>query len=62
MLFVTTFQSIDKTDGQIKTFVSNWCLEAISWDDAELKVKKFYPYLTIMGEYVGSCNFREPGF
>jgi len=55
--FLTTFQAIDKTDGKIKTFISEWHLLAISWEEAEILIKTKYPYLTLRGEYI--CEIDE---
>ena len=49
--FCTTFQAIDKTDGNIKTYSGN-DVYSTSHADAEQYVKEFAPYLTVIGEFV----------
>lgn len=49
--FATTLQAIDKTDGLVKTFVGQNII-ADNFDEANEIVKKFFPYICILGEIV----------
>jgi len=53
--FTTSFKAIDRTDGSIKTFVGN-DVYSDSQQDAEVYVKKYFPYLSIMGEFVSEVD------
>jgi hypothetical protein len=53
--FSTSFRAIDKTDGSIKTFVGN-DIYSSSQQDAEVYVKQYFPYLTILGEFVSEVD------
>ena len=53
--YSTTLQAVDKSDGLLKTFIGN-DVYSYSWDDAEVYVKQYFPYLTIMGEFVSEVD------
>ena len=55
--FVTSFIAINRTDGKMKKFLSEWYLLATSFEEAEKIARERFPYLTIEGEFV--CEIDE---
>ena len=53
--YTTKFTAIDKTDGNLKTFIGN-DVYSNSQRDAEVYVKQYFPYLTIIGEFVSEVD------
>ena len=53
--YTTKFTAIDKTDGNLKTFIGN-DVYSYSQEGAEALVKRSMPYLTIIGEFISEVD------